>query len=176
LGVRWQWIDHPARLLRLPRTKNSLPHDVPLSDYALRVLNELATARQSDWIIPQSISPEKPLRTDTLGSLVRDRQVQEQRISGRTKSEAGLFLLPGGTWTAHDLRRTAASRLQELGTEPHLIEAILHHVPSKLIRTYQTYDDLPARRRALDLLGSTLGGLDQGKAFGADVIPLKTSA
>jgi hypothetical protein len=30
-------------------------------------------------------------------------------------------------------------------------------------------------KRALDLLGSTLERLDQGKPFGADVIPLKTS-
>jgi integrase len=175
LGVRWHWIDEPARLLRLPRTKNSLPHDVPLSDYALCVVDELATVRLSDWVIPQSISPETPLRTDTLGSLIRDRQVREQRISGRTQTEAALFMLPGGAWSAHDLRRTAASRLQELDTEPHLIEAILHHVPSNLIRTYQTYDDLPARRRALDLLGSALERLEQGKPFGADVIPLKRS-
>jgi integrase len=30
-------------------------------------------------------------------------------------------------WTARDLRRTVATRLGDLGTPPHVIEAILNH-------------------------------------------------
>lgn len=173
LGARWQWFDRSARLLRLPRTKNGLPHDVPLSGYALRVVDELAAVRLSDWLIPQSMNSDMALRVDTLGSLIRDRQMYGDPIRGRTQSECELFMLPGGTWTAHDLRRTAASRLRELGVEPHVIEAVLHHVPARLVRTYQTYDDLPARRRALDRLGAALERLERGDSLGAEVIALK---
>ena len=31
-------------------------------------------------------------------------------------------------WTLHDLRRTAATRIADLGVAPHVIEAILNHV------------------------------------------------
>jgi integrase len=31
-------------------------------------------------------------------------------------------------WRLHDLRRTAATGMAELGTQPHIIEAVLNHV------------------------------------------------
>ena len=31
-------------------------------------------------------------------------------------------------WTLHDLRRTAATRMADLGVQPHVIEAVLNHV------------------------------------------------
>jgi hypothetical protein len=33
-----------------------------------------------------------------------------------------------GTWTHHDLRRTAATRMAEIGIQPHIVEAVLNHV------------------------------------------------
>ena len=31
-------------------------------------------------------------------------------------------------WTLHDLRRTVATRMADLGVQPHIIEAVLNHV------------------------------------------------
>ena len=31
-------------------------------------------------------------------------------------------------WRLHDLRRTAATRMSDLGTLPHVVEAILNHL------------------------------------------------
>ena len=31
-------------------------------------------------------------------------------------------------WTHHDLRRTAATRMADIGVHPHVIEAVLNHV------------------------------------------------
>src|SRR5262249_44815133 len=31
-------------------------------------------------------------------------------------------------WTIHDLRRSAATHMAEIGIEPHIVEAILNHV------------------------------------------------
>jgi integrase len=175
LGVKWQWINSRERLLRLPRTKNSLPFDVPLSDYALSVIEHLEKFRQGEWLIPQTMNPDKPARIDTLDGMVRDRQLADgaKGIEGRTKTQNTLLRLPDGRWMPHDLRRTAASRLGELGVAPHVIEDVLHHVPSRLVRTYQTYHDLPARRGALDLLGAALNRLERGESLGAKIVPLK---
>ena len=31
-------------------------------------------------------------------------------------------------WTVHDLRRTVATRMADIGVQPHVIEAVLNHV------------------------------------------------
>jgi integrase len=40
-------------------------------------------------------------------------------------NQAGVKVRP---WRLHDIRRTVATRLADLGTLPHVIEAILNHV------------------------------------------------
>jgi integrase len=49
----------------------------------------------------------------------------------------------------HDLRRTAATRMRQMGVSSDVIEAILNHTPPKLTRTYQLPDMMPAMREAL---------------------------
>jgi integrase len=46
--------------------------------------------------------------------------------------------LPGGAF--HDLRRTAATRMAELGTLPHVIEAVLNHVSGHRAGVAGTYN------------------------------------
>jgi integrase len=51
-----------------------------------------------------------------------------KEMSGFSKLKVDLDRLSGvGNWVLHDLRRTAASGLQELGTDHMVIEAILNH-------------------------------------------------
>jgi len=58
----------------------------------------------------------------------------------------------GITWRPHDLRRTAATRMREAGVAIDAIEAVLNHTPTRLLRTYQQPDLLPAMRDALTRL------------------------
>jgi hypothetical protein len=41
---------------------------------------------------------------------------------------ADKFGKPLPHWTIHDLRRTAATRMVDLGESPHVVEAVLNHV------------------------------------------------
>jgi integrase len=59
------------------------------------------------------------------------------------------FVASGVTWRAHDLRRTAATRMVEAGVPVDAVESTLNHVRPKLLRTYQQADPLPAMRDAL---------------------------
>ena len=57
-------------------------------------------------------------------------------------------------WTVHDLRRTVATRMAELGVQPHIIEAVLNHVSGHKsgvagIYNRATYDK--EKREALNL-------------------------
>jgi integrase len=55
-------------------------------------------------------------------------------FQGWSKARAGLDrrLTKAGhqlpTWRLHDIRRTVATRMAELGVQPHVIEAVLNHV------------------------------------------------
>ena len=70
-------------------------------------------------------------------------------------------------WTLHDLRRTAASRLAQMGVVPHVISVCLAHaVGSASDQHYITgalYQD--ERRKALDAWGAVLAGDHAHLAF-----------
>ena len=43
-------------------------------------------------------------------------------------------------WRIHDLRRTAATRMADLGVQPHVIEAVLNHVSGHRAGVAGTYN------------------------------------
>ena len=74
-------------------------------------------------------------------------------------------------WTLHDLRRTGRTGLGILGVAPHVAEAVLNHLPPKLIRTYDTNDYFAEKRQALDLWAAHLMRLVSGEQ--SNVVPLR---
>jgi integrase len=89
-----------------------------------------------------------------LGKSIRDRQIKK-RQKGRT-TKLGSLLLSGGTWTAHDLRRTLASRMGDLNIPPHVIEKGLNHSLGGLLAVYQHQEYLPERKAAFEAWGASL--------------------
>lgn len=77
-------------------------------------------------------------------------------------------------WTLHDIRRTVRTGLGKLGVAPHIAEAVLNHLPAKLIRTYDrnTYEN--EKRAALDAWASHIR-VAIAQASGANVTTLKSS-
>ena len=75
------------------------------------------------------------------------------------------LVLPGGKWVPHDLRRTAASRMQALGVSSEVIDRCLNHTETnKVTRTYQRDDLIPQRVEAFNRLGTYLAVLSVGDA------------
>jgi integrase len=104
--LSWSEIDlKRGRLVLGPqRTKNSRTHELPLSRQALEIL-----ARQ-------------PRRNST-EFVFSDKGYQDwDRAKQRLDRRLGI-----AEWRLHDLRRTCATQLGELGIQPHHIEAILNH-------------------------------------------------
>ena len=92
----------------------------------------------------------------------------ERRVSGfsNSKDRTDKLLIDDGKsvkdWRLHDLRRTAAHKMAELGTPPHVLGRILNHAPGATLGVtaiYNRYDYLPERRVALDAWGAHLGKL-----------------
>jgi integrase len=104
-GLRWAEIDLTARVIVLPpeRVKNNREHSVPLSSQAFAILHSLSRRNSTDLVF---------------GGF-NDWHRAAQRL-GRHLGIAG--------WRLHDLRRTAATQMAELGIQPHIIEAVLNHI------------------------------------------------
>ncbi len=86
---------------------------------------------------------------------VRQRGAGSQ-VAGRTQQTSAL-VLAGGRWKPHDLRRTTATMMAELGALPDVIERCLNHVePSKVRWIYQRASHARPMRDAWSLLGGRL--------------------
>ncbi|MGF6303424.1 MULTISPECIES: tyrosine-type recombinase/integrase [Paraburkholderia] len=87
------------------------------------------------------------------------------------------FETPGGNWTPHDLRRTAATLMGELGAHGDVIEECLNHVePSRIRRRYQRQDRSAEQREAWRLLGERLDLLTREDASNVATLPARKSA
>lgn len=69
----------------------------------------------------------------------------------------------GVTWTAHDLRRTAATLMRDAGVPVHDVEAVLNHAPPRLVRVYQRHDPLQAKAAALAALAEHAAAIRAGQ-------------
>jgi len=157
LGARWEHVDFERRLWTLPETKNGKRHKVYLNDMALR---QFETLRQhsglTEWVFPAS-RLNGPVCQKTVTKQVADRQRgDDEPMSGRSK-QTNALALAGGQWRPHDLRRTGATLMAELGVLPDIIERCLNHTEqTKVKRIYQRAQYEAPMRDAWQRLGDRL--------------------
>jgi integrase len=138
VAAKWVHVDFERRLWLLPDTKNGKAHTVWLSDFALRQLKRLHNSTgATPWCFPNR-KLTGSINSKTVTKQVADRQREPgAQLAGRTKSIDAL-LLAGGHWRPHDLRRTGASAMAELGALPDVIEKCLNHTEdNQMKRIYQ---------------------------------------
>ncbi len=160
--AKWADIDLENQRWRIPAdvAKNEKEHIVALSAFAVEKFTELKALKLSTvWAYP-SRDGKKHLDEKTITKQLRDRQRSEP-MKGRAKGDKiGALLLPGGQWTSHDLRRTGATLMGELGVDGDTIERCLNHTEQNRIkRTYQRQRNEQAMIEAWQLLGTRLAVL-----------------
>jgi len=120
-GLRWDEVDLGRGLivLRPERTKNKRLHELPLSTQVKAILE-----RRKVLSGVVSLATGQPLSPGL------DVWVWGRRWTNWSGHKATLDRRLDGVeeWRLHDLRRTAATVMAELGVLPHIIEAILNHV------------------------------------------------
>ena len=104
-GLRWDEVRDDMIVLPGDRTKNRRPHVIPLSAPAQAILT--GRPRTSEFVF------------DNLRSWAYGKQRLDARLTA-----AGAKL---EKWIQHDLRRSVATHMAELGVAPHIIEAVLNH-------------------------------------------------
>ncbi|MBN4097037.1 site-specific integrase [Methylobacterium sp. OT2] len=122
-GMRWCEIDKESEVWRLPaeRTKNGLPHDVPLSGAVREILETVPRRAGREFLFGESAgSYQGWSRAKT--SL--DKRINETRIWMHGRNTQGI-----SPWRIHDLRRTVVTHMNEnLGVLPHVVEAVVNHI------------------------------------------------
>jgi integrase len=116
-GLRWSEFKTDNALITLPgeRTKNHRQHDVPLSPTALVAIEATPRRRERDLIFGEG---EGPFQGWSRAKAALDKRIAKLAHENGT----------AGPWRMHDIRRTVATRMADLGVQPHIVEAVLNHV------------------------------------------------
>lgn len=168
LSARWSDIDFDKHLWRIPDTKNGKPHNVHLSDFAVKQFRKVKEFNsEGAWVYPCR-DGKKAVSSKTITKQLGDRQRASEAMKRRSKSVATLTL-PDGKWGPHDLRRTGATMMTRLGVLPEVAERCLNHVEeNRMKRIYQRHTYETEMREAWCLLGDHLAHLT--KDFPEDAI------
>lgn len=129
-------IDLVAGTWELRDTKNGKPHTVYLSDFAkLHMQALIALSNDALRLFPSSRT-EGAVTPKSITKQLHDRQRGKSKTNGTQRTTA--LVLLSGPWTPHDLRRTGATLMGELGVRPDVIEKCLNHLDeNRMRRIYQ---------------------------------------
>lgn len=110
------------------------------------------------WVIPPEFSKNRREHRVWLSVLALAQLDQHPWEATRDDVQHWLAANSGG-WSAHDLRRTFATRLNGMGVAPHIVERCLNHVLGGVMGIYNkaTYD--AERKDALEVWSSWLIGM-----------------
>jgi len=150
-------IDLQLKTWTIPKenSKNGKAHIIYLSDFALaqfKTLKEYAT--HDVWLFPNRGNTSHVCEK-SITKQVGGRQA-ENILSNRSKDNQAL-VLSGGKWTPHDLRRTGATVMGDLGIAPDVIEKCLNHTEeNKVKRIYQRQKMESEQAEAWRVLGDRL--------------------
>lgn len=144
-------------LIDASRTKNGRPHDVPLSSAALQVLKALDKREKRDLVFGEG---DGAFQGWSNAKNAIDKRVEKalREIHGDD------FKM--NPWRLHDIRRTVATRLADLGSLPHVVEALLNHVSGHkagVAGVYNRATYAAEKRRALDLWAVHVSSIAEGR-------------
>ena len=159
LQARWENLNLDAGTWRIPpeTAKNAKEHTITLSDFALDKFKELHTINgNSAWVMPAR-KADNHVDLKTVSKQVADRQRGGKEAMSNRSANGSALILSNGRWTPHDLRRTAATMMVQLGVAPDVVEKCLNHVEqNRMKRIYQRHDYGAEMRHAWQLLGHRL--------------------
>lgn len=173
------------------RTKAEREHTLPLSPLAVWIVRDAienadAKARScaeregvpfssSPWLFP-SPGPRTRRAVSTerdMGKPIDAHAATRAIVRNRSRLASAGIVQPFNT---HDLRRTVATQLGEMGVADELIERILNHAPRTVTgRHYNHARYLEPMRKALDAWGERLTEIVEGREPASNVVALRNA-
>jgi integrase len=141
-GMRRSEINGEIWTIPSSRTKNKLAHDVPLVPI---VRNLLPDGDGDLYFTTTGTTPISGL----------------SKVKNRIDAAMGI-----PKWSLHDLRRTTATGMADLGIAPHIIEAVLNHISGHkagVAGTYNRAKYAAEKKQALERWAAHVEGLIAGR-------------
>jgi integrase len=150
LAVRWDEIDLSGGWWTIPATKakNKLAHRVPLSMQARAVL-----------VLARALNPD---RQTVFPSPRKDAPMVETAVARAVLRNLEHF--GAGTFSPHDLRRTAASHMTGMGISRLVVSKLLNHVERGVTAVYDRHSYDAEKREALASWGTFVESLPSAAA------------
>jgi len=153
-AMEWGEIDFSRAIWSIPgsRTKNKLPHDVPLSLEAIAILKSMIRREQRPLIFGSGDGP--------FSGWSKSKAALDARINNDLGSQS-MAIKP---WRVHDLRRTVTTRMGDLGVLPHVVEAALNHISGHkagVAGVYNRSTYAKEKLSALELWGAHVSSLNK---------------
>lgn len=153
-SMRWQDTDLERGEWTLPRelTKAKRTHIIPLPQMAVDILKTIQPVSYRPSAGRPSIVSDFVFTTTgetPISGFGRVKARIDKAAAEARKQEERETVAP---WCLHDLRRTAATRMAELGVPVEHIGRVLNHAPRGITATvYDKHTYIPEKRRALDV-------------------------
>lgn len=137
---RWDWFDFNARTWTVPaedyKTGKTIRRALP--EVASRLIQEHKRGSATRHVLTpvqfrnkDDIPPGQGLVSTYSAQVIRKANMKQ--------------------WSLHDLRRTVATRLSELGAPPHVIEKLMGHQMGGVMARYNLHDYLDDQHQWLDI-------------------------
>ena len=151
-------IDQDKMLWVIPgnKTKNGLPQTVPLTQKMLSIIDVAKSVSNSDWVFSSPVNSGEPLAITSLSRVVK-RAVTTTNIDNVTP---------------HDLRRTAATLITELGFNRLVIDKLLNHKDQSVSGIYDRHSYDKEKRQALEAWERELSKIFTKDSTKDNVIPI----
>jgi len=153
-ALRWEEIDaEGVWTIPAERAKNGRAHRVPLSPLALKLLHSLEAGKEGP-AFPSPLDPGRPITRASLAHLLN----------------RGREILAMEHFTPHDLRRTAGSKMSEMGVSRLVLSRILNHTDKGITSVYDRHGYDEEKRAAIEAWGAKLSDIVAGRK--SKVLPL----
>ena len=173
-GMRWSELDLDAGIWFLPgaRTKNKRDHRIPLSRQAIDLLDRLGIAA-----IKAGFGYEDgDLVFSTTGhSAPSGFSKAKKALDAKMKAILGARF---NDWRVHDLRRTCATGMENLGIDTRVVETALNHVSGTkagIVGVYQRSDHRDAVAAAFRAWGTHVMEIVSADKSPSNVVPFAAS-
>jgi integrase len=149
LAMRWADVDLQRRVWEIPAAdmKAGHPHVVPLAPWVCELLQARREAVRAEAVFVLEGGRARRLRLGVTAQLGLD------------------------DFTAHDLRRTAATGMARAGIARFVVARVLGHTDRSVTGIYDRFEYLDEKRVALDTWARTLKAIVTGKSNSASVVP-----
>ena len=148
-GMRRSEIDGNWWIIPKERSKNGKAHRVPLSPLAKSLIEH---ASSDDYLFPS------PRKTGSNGEQI---PIEARALTNAITKNRNVF--DTDRFCTHDLRRTAATRMAELGVTRFDISKVLNHTDREVTAIYDHYAYDAEKKKALLKWGRRLQEILEGK-------------